>query len=127
MNSYSSIAYGTGTEQGDGVAYFQVISATKDELHKDEIKQRQLVWLQGIGWCKAKPLWKFKPGEKMGWNCGYISTVVALVHNKHGHVIGVTERWMNPITKKQEESFRKRRGSTLTVYLTEKKQDNVLR
>lgn len=101
------------------MAKFTVLrGATKDELSKDEAREQQVVWLQDIGWCKAKPLADFKPGEKMGWNCWGESEVVSLVYGKNGKVVGVNSRWKDSLGREQV-SYRKRLGSTLTVYLKE--------
>ena len=36
------------------------------------------IHLQSVGECSAKPASEFTPGEKMMWNFGYTSTVVAV-------------------------------------------------
>jgi len=89
----------------------KVINWTKDRYNDMQAKRDGYVWLQYVGYCKAKPLEDFKPGEFMGWNYGSKSEVVELIRNQRGAVVGVVERGENG-----QEFRRTRRGSTLTAW-----------
>jgi hypothetical protein len=84
---------------------------TKDRYNDQQAKAEGYVWLQGVGYCKAKPLQDFQVGEHMGWNYGSTSVVVDLIRNQRGAVVGVVER-----SDKGQEYRRTRRGTTLTAW-----------
>lgn len=90
-------------------------NAPKEGLSGSDARKKQLVWLQGMGWCKGKPLAEFAVDETMVWNTGGMSTVVELVRNKKGAVVGVVEAYTDSQGTARTHT-RKRRGETLTVF-----------
>ena len=40
------------------------------------IKGKKYIWLQGIGYAKAKKIENFKPGDNMAFNYGYSAKVI---------------------------------------------------
>lgn len=62
---------------------------TKDRYYDRLAREEGYVWLQEVGYCKAKPLAEFKPGEHIGYNYGSTAEVVELLKNGKGKVVGV--------------------------------------
>jgi len=100
----------------------------KDEYNNQQAKRDGYVWLTSLGYCRAKPLAEFVPGDIMVSNFGNLSQVIKLIRNDKGNVIGVTEAWVANSWVANGETHvqnRKRRGTTLTAYAVAAEAQNL--
>lgn len=68
------------------------------KFHAYRTKQPDTTYLQGCGWVAGTPAGELKPGDKMIWNNGYISTVDAIICETE-KTITINETWADGVTK----------------------------
>lgn len=71
-------------------------------------------WLQGVGAAAGKPAGELVVGDVMGWNCGYTSTVTAIV-NQSPAFITIEEEWLDSGGQAKRSNRRLKRSRIVAI------------